>query len=298
MGLGLSGLAFSGPDIGGFEGSANGELLVRWTQIGAFLPFFRNHAALLSPAQEPWAFGEPYLSLNRAAIELRYRLLPYLYTAVWQCAQSGLPIVRPLLLAYPDDPQTHALDDQFLCGDALLVAPVCEPGATARQVYLPAGRWYDFWSDELHIGPETLTVAAPLDCIPLFVRAGAVVPHWPLMQHTGEKPVEKLILHVYAGAGASQLYEDDGHSTAYASGEYRVTSFECRRQGPGELTVAVQSEGPYRPTYTRWEWVVHGLPHAPERVLADGQPIENLSWDEASRTLRFESGQVQRVELS
>jgi alpha-glucosidase len=118
------------------------------------------------------------------------------------------------------------------------------------------------------------------------------------MQHTGEKPVEKLSLHVYAGAGASQLYEDDGHSTAYASGEYRVTSFECRKQGPGELTVAVQSEGSYRPTYTRWEWVVHGLAHAPERALADGQLPENLSWDEASRTLRFESGQVQRVELS
>ncbi|MGC8787192.1 MAG: TIM-barrel domain-containing protein, partial [Anaerolineae bacterium] len=133
MGLGLSGLAFTGADVGGFFGGADAELLVRWMQMGAFLPLFRNHASLWSRAQEPWAYGEPYLSLNRNAIELRYRLLPYLYTATWQCTQTGLPIARPLVLAYPEDVHTHSLDDEFLCGDALLIAPICEPQATSRE---------------------------------------------------------------------------------------------------------------------------------------------------------------------
>jgi len=200
--------------------------------MGTFLPFFRNHTVLGSADQEPWAYGEPYLTMNRKAIELRYRLLPYLYTATWQCAQTGHPIVRPLVLAYQKDERTHSLEDEFLCGDALLVAPIYKPHATLRTVYLPAGQWYDFWTDEPHAGPATLEVHAPLALIPLFVRAGTVLPMWPVMQHTGERRVDTLILHVYAGNGDSVLYEDDGASMAYQQGEYRITRF-----APAEPTV-------------------------------------------------------------
>jgi len=298
MGLGLSGLAFSGPDIGGFDGGAEAELLVRWTQLGVFLPFFRNHASRWSREQEPWVHGEPYLTMNRNAIELRYRLLPYLYTATWQCTQSGQPIVRPLLLAYQDDVLTYSLDDEFLCGDALLVAPVCEAGVTIREVYLPAGQWFDFWTEELHTGPTSLKVAAPLERTPLFVRAGTVLPTWPVLQHTGAQAVETLILHVYAGDGDSWLYEDDGHSLAYQRGEHRVTSFECRTTGENSLTIACQVQGAYRPTYADWEWNVHGQTHVPERVLADGQPVQDVSFDEARRILRFTGHEVQRIDLS
>ncbi|MCX7855468.1 MAG: hypothetical protein N2556_05790, partial [Anaerolineae bacterium] len=126
LNLGLSGIAFTGSDIGGFEGFATGELFTRWLQMSVFFPFCRAHTYFASPDQEPWSWGEPYLSINREFIRLRYRLLPYLYTALWQCTQTGMPIVRPLLLAFQDDPTTHTLDDEFLCGDALLVAPVLE----------------------------------------------------------------------------------------------------------------------------------------------------------------------------
>jgi len=298
MGLGLSGLAFTGADVGGFDGGADAELLVHWTQLGVFLPFFRNHSAVWSRNQEPWAYGEPYLSMNREAIELRYRLLPYLYTATWQCTQSGHPIVRPLVWAYSDDAHTYSLDDEFLCGDALLVAPVCEARATSRQVYLPAGEWFDFWTEEQYAGPTTLEVAAPLERIPLFVRAGTVLPTWPVQQHTDPQAVEKLILDVYPGDGNTWLYEDDGHSLAYASGEYRVTSFECRFERENALTIARRIQGAYRPSYERWEWNIHGLTHRPKRVLADGQLMQELSWDEASRILHFESGEVQSITLS
>jgi len=297
MGLGLSGLAFTGPDIGGFQGGANGELLVRWMQLGAFLPFFRGHAALYSPNQEPWALGEPYTSLNRSAIELRYRLLPYLYTATWQSSQTGMPIVRPLAMAWPDDRRACALDDQFLCGDALLVAPVCQPGATAREVYLPAGSWYDFWTNERHDGPTALAVAAPLDRIPLFVRAGAILPLWPVMQHVGERPLDRLFLHAYAGDGKSWLYEDDGHSVAHRRGEYRVTSFECRALASG-MSVVCERQGRYQPEYSVLDWHVHGLGRAPGSALADDQPAQNLHWDEGSQSLRFESGTAHSIRLA
>ena len=298
LGLGLSGLAFTGPDVGGFQGSADAELLVRWTQMGAFLPFFRNHTVLASADQEPWAYGEPYLTMNRKAIELRYRLLPYLYTATWQCAQTGHPIVRPLVLAYQEDERTHSLEDQFLCGDALLVAPIYKPHATARTVYLPAGQWYDFWTDELRAGPITLEVHAPLDLIPVFVRAGTVLPMWPVIQHTGERRMDTLILHVYAGNGDSALYEDDGASMAYQQGEYRITRFECQRSAAGALTISRCTHGAYHPAYDRLEWIIHGLPEAPKHILADGQPVLRVSFDESSRTARFESANVQSIELT
>jgi alpha-glucosidase len=296
LGSGLSGLAFTGPDVGGFERGAHGELLVRWTQMAAFLPFFRNHTALLNPGQEPWAFGEPYLSANRAAIEWRYRLLPYLYTAVWQCAQSGLPIARPLVLAYPDDALVGTLDDEFLCGDALLIAPMCQPGATSRQVYLPAGEWFDGWSEKRYSGPATIDVEAPLERIPVFVRAGSALPIWPLMQHTGERPVDVLTWHVFAGNDSSTLYEDDGHSLAYQRGAWRVTRLECQRTSDNGLRITRQTQGNYQPGYARCAWVIHGLDGAPQRVQCDGQDVTNAVWNEQTRTLRVETGVVQHLE--
>lgn len=297
LNLGLSGLAFTGADVGGFDGNADAELVVRWTQMGVFLPLFRNHSSLWSQNQEPWAYGEPYLSLNRAAIELRYRLLPYLYTATWQCSQKGTPIARPLVWAYPDDPHTYALDDQFLCGDALLIAPIYQPGQTSRQVYLPAGEWFDFWTDERHAGPVTLSAPAPLQHIPIYVRAGTVLPTWPVMQHSDVNAVEALILHVYPGDGTSWLYQDDGQSMAYARGKWRVARYEFHRTGRNGLTITCRREGPYHPAYARHEWHIQGLAGKPQRVLADGQPALHLAWDEASRTLHFESGEAQCIEV-
>jgi alpha-glucosidase len=240
LNLGLSGLALTGPDVGGFSGIPSGELFTRWLQMGVFLPFLRAHTATGTPDQEPWSWGEPYLTVNRRFIELRYRLLPYLYTAAWQSTQSGAPIVRPLAWDFQQDEETHALDDQFLCGDALLVAPVLKEGAAQRTVYLPAGTWYDFWSDERHAGPARIEVETPLERLPLFVRGGSVLPLGPVLQYVGEHEVEELELHLYPAAPGEMagrarpnlLYEDDGRTQAYREGAYRLTRFVLAGGGP------------------------------------------------------------------
>ncbi|MDY7042002.1 MAG: glycoside hydrolase family 31 protein, partial [Chloroflexota bacterium] len=294
MTLGLCGMAFSGPDTGGFGGSPDGELLTRWIQLGVFTPFLRNHTAILTDDQEPWVHGEPYTAINRRFIELRYRLLPYLYTAFWQCAQSGLPIMRPLLLGWQDDQRTYALNDEFMCGDAFLVAPISEPGATGRRVYLPAGTWYDFWSDEVHIGEQEVQANAALERMPLFVRAGSVIPMWPVRQYVGERAVDALTLHVYPGHGEGWLYEDDGHSWAFRRGAYRLTRFTLQCED-GTLELHCQSEGPYPAPYDRCRIIVHGIAGEPCSVEVDGRPVEEWTYDDKKRTLHFETGLAVRV---
>ncbi len=286
LNLGLSGIAFTGSDIGGFEGFATGELFTRWLQMSVFFPFCRAHTYLASPDQEPWSWGEPYLSINREFIRLRYRMLLYLYTALWQCTRTGMPIVRPLLLAFQDDPTTHVLDDEFLCGDALLVAPVLEEGATRRRVYLPAGRWYDFWTDALFEGPAWVEAEAPLERIPVFVRAGAVVPTGPEMDYVGQRPTDPLTLHLYPPAEGQEmvsfLYEDDGETPAHQRGEYLLHRFALSA-GSLEWT----REGAYDPGPRRVEAVVHrGAGREPVRMehLMPGRiPLAIESAEDAER---------------
>lgn len=225
LNMGMSGVAMAGPDVGGFAHHTSPELLVRWVQMGAFFPFFRNHSALGTVRQEPWAFGADVESILRRYIMLRYRLMPYLYCVFHEAAVTGLPIVRPLVLEYPADPATYNLCDQFLVGRDLLVAPVYRPGQTYRMVYLPAGTWVNYWTEERLSGGSYVVVAADLDTLPLFVRAGAVIPEGPVQQFAYEPtPDDTLIFHVYPkGFGEIEefvLYEDDGHSRDYESGQY------------------------------------------------------------------------------
>ena len=281
LNLGLSGLAFTGPDIGGFGGNADGELFVRWVQLGAFLPFFRGHTAKDTIQHEPWAFGQPYEDIARRFIELRYRFLPVLYTAVAECAAHGWPIVRPLALL---DPDLAGLDDAYLLGDTLLVAPVMAQGGTSRTVLLPAGTWYDYWTGKTVPGGDSFQVDAPLDALPLYVRAGTVLPHWPLMQYTDERPVETLELRLYAGEGTSPLYEDAGEGKAYLEGDYRWSHFETR-QTSGSLAVTWSRQGDFRPGYTRVDLQVYGLAERPAAVRIDGAPVEDWAWADGVLTL-------------
>lgn len=291
--LGLSGVAFTGPDTGGFSGSPSPELLVRWNQLSVFTPFFRNHTAVWTKDQEPWVHGEPYESLNRAAIELRYRMLPYIYTAFWQCSQTGLPMMRPLFLAFPNDPATYGMEDEFLFGDALLVAPVLEEGAAGRRVYLPAGRWYDFWSGQAHEGPTTVAVDAPLDRLPLFARAGSVIPTWPVMQYVGERAPDPLTLHIFPGEGESLLYEDEGEGWAHKQGVFRLSRLVVERTGQG-WTVRWHREGAFRPAYSSVEVVIHGLAACPE-VRVDGRAVE-CAWEDG--VARVAAGEFAACEVA
>ncbi|MBN1642258.1 MAG: DUF4968 domain-containing protein [Anaerolineae bacterium] len=305
LNMGLSGIAFTGPDTGGFSGSPDGELLIRWNQMSAFLPLFRNHTAKHTSDQEPWAFGESCERISRQAIALRYHMLPYLYTACWQAAQRGLPIARPLALAFQDDPHAAAIDDTFMCGDALLVAPVTERGATSRRLYIPRGRWIDWWTGRHTAGPQITRLDAPIHRIPLLVRAGSAIPAWPAMQHTGERPVDVLILHLFPGTATSWLYEDDGHSTAFQTGACRVTRLDCTLErgnagAAAQLRVARSTEGRYQPAYDRVRVHVHGLGAAPEALHVDDAPLSpaEAQYDADTRTYTFETRPFDSVALT
>lgn len=271
LNMGLSGLPFTGPDVGGFAGEPDSELFVRWMQLGCMLPFFRSHAMKGTPPQEPWAFGEPYESASRAALELRYQMLPSLYSACAQCAQDGMPIVRPLFMLEPDDPDLYDRDDSFLLGDSILVAPVLEAGAVEREVYLPRGIWYEFDTNKMLTGGRSVTVDAPLERLPLFIRGGAVLPLWPVMQFVGEKPIQELRLGVYAGNGDTTLYEDAGEGLSYEQGDYRWSYFACRFLPTGQFAIVWRRAGNYRPTYQQVRAEIVGISSEPDTITLDGQ---------------------------
>jgi alpha-glucosidase len=223
--LGLSGIAWSGVDIGGFFGDCDGELLARWTEFGAFQPFCRNHTAMGTVPQEPWAFGEPWESVCRSMLELRMQLVPYLYTLFEECHRTGAPVLRPLLFSYPDDPTTYKADDQFMVGDALLVAPITRPGIEHRHVYLPAGAWSHFFTGERFDGPAHILAHAPLGRPAVFARCDTPIPMWPVLQHTSEVP-SSLTWKVFVGpgSGSGALYEDAGDG--FGPGSRRTAQVE------------------------------------------------------------------------
>ncbi|WP_432028137.1 glycoside hydrolase family 31 protein [Streptomyces sp. 1222.5] len=176
LGLGLCGVPYSGPDVGGFDGSPSPELYLRWFQLGAYLPLFRTHASLRAGRREPWEYGADVLEHARVALLERRRLLPYFVTLAHLARRTGAPYVRPLWWGAPEDRSLRDCEDAFLLGDSLLVAPVLDPGADRRAVQLPRGRWYDTATEEAYEGPGQVLVDAPLSRIPVFARAGAVVP--------------------------------------------------------------------------------------------------------------------------
>jgi alpha-glucosidase len=278
--MGLSGMPFVGVDLGGFEGNSNPELLARWTQAGAFYPFCRNHAMTGTTRQEPWQFGPQIEDICRRYIQLRYQLLPYLYNLFHEAAQTGAPIMRPLVWHYPKDAATFNLNDQFLLGPDLLVAPVITPGISARAVYLPKGTWYRWRADasgiESYEGPMHLVADAPLEELPLFVRGGAIIPMWPVAPHTGAIERSALRLHVWPGKGQLDFYEDDGRTRAYERGPEgsRTTPFQVNMTGAGALTLKWgRTRGAYTDARTDWTFVFHGVTE--RNAILDGQPVEH-----------------------
>jgi alpha-glucosidase len=225
MNMGISGVPFVGVDIGGFGGNASGELFARWMQFGVLSPFCRGHTTHFSRDHEPWAFGPDVEAICKTYLTLRYRLLPYLYTLFWEAAQRGTPVLRPLFYHFPDDTYTYELHDQVLLGPFIMAAPMYQPGRTHRAVYFPEGVWYDWWSDEVITGPSYRLVHAPLEKLPLYVRAGAILPQGPEICHTDERVLDPLTLDLYPGEGTFTLYEDDGQSFEYERGDFCMTMY-------------------------------------------------------------------------
>jgi len=240
---GLSGIPYWGTDIGGFipTDEYTGELYARWFQFGAFCPLFRSHGRDWK-LHRPWGWntgdlGFPETSsyhpaptelhnpaiepVCRKFLELRYRLMPYLYSAIKETCETGLPVIRALWLHYPNDRAAVARGDEYLYGRDILVAPVVEKGAISRTLYLPHGKWYDFWTNKMIDGGREITRDVDLSTIPLYVRAGAVIPMGPVKQYTTERVDGALSLAVFPGAdGRSFLYEDDGESFDFRKGNF------------------------------------------------------------------------------
>ena len=270
--LGLSGVAWAGVDVGGFGGDTNGELLARWTEFGVFQPFCRNHTTLGTRHQEPWTFGEPYESVCREMIKLRQRLLPYLYTLFEECHRTGAPILRPLLFDYPEDETTYTADDEFLLGDALLVAPITRPGVEHRHVYLPEGTWFHYWSGERFDGPAHVLAHAPLGQPALYVKANKAIPMGPDASHTGEKPVDPLTLLFYPaqGTGESTIYEDAGDGFGYEQGEYARRDVSCETSEDRIAVRLGERGGSFVPERREVRVGLCGIAEA-QGVLVDGE---------------------------
>jgi alpha-D-xyloside xylohydrolase len=193
---------------------------VRWFQYGTFCPIFRTHGA--RKTNELWSYGPRAQEILTYYDKLRYRLLPYIYSLAWDVTSGGYTPMRALVMDFPTDPKALEVDDEFMFGPAILVNPVTHAGATSRSVYLPAGAsWYDFWTGASLKGGQAVVAAAPLETMPLYVRAGSIVPMGPELQYTGEKAADPIELRIYRGAdGKFTLYEDDGESYAYEKGEH------------------------------------------------------------------------------
>ncbi len=258
--LSISGISFSGSDIGGFTQDSNGELLARWIQLGVFSPLFRTHSAGDTIDQEPWSFGTKYEDVIRKFINLRYQLLPYIYTTFWQCTNDGTPMLKPLVFLDQEDPETPFRQDEFGFGDHLLVCPIAQPGAKGRKVYLPKGNWFHYFTDTQFEGKQEIWIDAPLEEMPLFVKAGAVIPHFPVMQYVGEKTIETLTLHTYfvEGEETSHLYEDHGDNFAYTQGIFSIKTYNVKGDTSG-MTIEQFIHGDYNPSYKKCELVLHGI---------------------------------------
>jgi alpha-glucosidase len=272
--LGLSGIAWAGVDIGGFFGDCTGEMLARWTEFGVFQPFCRNHSAMGTVPQEPWAFGEPWETICRDMLRLRMRLLPYLYTLFEECHRTGAPILRPLLFEHPEDPATYAADDEFLLGSALLVAPITRPGIEHRHVYLPAGTWVHWWTGERVDGPAHVLAHAPLGRPALYARADTPIPMGPDLPHTGAVP-DSLTWLVFpgAGSGSGSLYEDAGDG--YGPSCFRTAHVES--DGDGRVHVRLSARvGEFVPARRRVVFDVRGVGVAQVEETAEPVVIERF----------------------
>lgn len=299
--LSISGYSLVGTDIGGFSQQPTAELLVRWIQLGVFHPVFRVHsmgnnidgaaeadAEMVHEAevnfrldQEPWVFGEPYTSQAREAIELRYRLLPYLYTSIYQHIQNGSPVIRSLAFEDQTDPKAQLRENEFLCGPHLLVSPVVKAGIKTQSTYLPAGEWFDYFSGRSYKGQKMVRKAVQADTIPLYVRAGGIIPNYPVQQYTRELEIETVTLRVYYGTQPteSELYMDAGEGYEYQEEQYSLTQF-ITTGGSNYCKITARQTGQYTPSASVFEIWFYGLPFTAKQVLIDDVPVQIIDFAE------------------
>lgn len=277
--LGLSGVSFTGYDVGGFVGNADEKLFARWVSIGAFAPFYRGHSMINSRDSEPWAYGEEVEEISRNYIKLRYRMLPYLYSLFLESSETGIPVSRSLAIYHPYDTHIYQkqYENQFYFGPSILVAPV-ESSKDITKVYLPEGEWYDLYTDEFHIGGSPAFADCPIEKLPVFVKGGSILPMQEAGQNTNHKP-ETLEIHIYRGNGGSEfvLYEDDGISFENEKGVYHKRKITFDGKKSLQLSSA---KGSFKPSWSKVRVYTHGF--TPGNVV-----VNNRGASKAKETYRF-----------
>lgn len=292
--MGLSGLSFVGPDMGGFMDTPSKELFIRWLSLGVYTPFFRNHAAKGENRKEPWSFGEGIEASSVKLISQRYRLLPYIYSTFFTSTQTGQPVARSLSINYMNDEKIWwwKYQEEYMFGDNILVAPVSCKQDFAR-IYLPEGGWYRYSSGEFYPGKQEITVSAPLDDLPVFIRASGIIPMQSVIQNTAEKPSDTLDLHVYYGLRPASFlyYEDDGQTYNFEHGVYfkRLISFNPE----GKDIVLGKAEGSFTSRYSKVRIILHAFP-AINSVKANNTHYSVLKTEPGiqSLVLPFESAEI------
>jgi len=315
--LGLCGFYMAGDDIGGYAGSPSMDLLTKWLEVGAFNPIERDHTEKGSNPQEPWVGGPAQEDVRRHYIDQRYRLMPYLYTTAEEASRTGIPIMRPLFLEFPDaTPDRHPLDidadNEFLFGRDLLIAPAPFPDELQDYaVTFPPTPWYDYWTGQLVTKPaaaasaaaaeaaplETTMVSRQIDVLPVYVRGGAILPMQPLVQNTGQKPDGPLELRVYPGPDCQgSLYDDDGTTFAFKKGDYLRVQYSCE-SAPGSLRLHIGAQsGAYAPWWKTVRIAVYNWPSAQVTATLNGAPVTHTTYDAAHRVLQLNIPQSQQAQ--
>jgi alpha-glucosidase len=258
--LGISGMPFTAMDVGGFTGGASAALYIRWMQVGAFIPYFRNHTQLNTKAAEPWTFGEDALEISRNYINLRYELMPYLYSAFYESSQNGLPVVRSLAIDYTFNSNVYntAYQNQYLFGSSFLVAPF-ESDKQFGKIYMPKGLWYDLYNDEKINGDNEIIKELTIAKLPVYVKGSSIIPMQSLVQTTAEMPTDTLVLHIYNGNVPNKFvyYEDDGKTYKYEKNEFykRIIKFD-----PAKQTISLdQVAGNFASKFHYVKLLLHGF---------------------------------------
>ncbi|WP_343744577.1 TIM-barrel domain-containing protein [Chitinophaga sp.] len=268
--LGVSGFPFAGMDVGGFTGNPSVGLYTRWMQIGAFIPYFRNHTGVNTKSAEPWAFGEEALEITRNYVNLRYHMLPYLYSTMYAASRTGMPVMRTLALQNTFDPQVYdtRFQNQYQFGDAFMIAPF-ESTKDFGSIYFPKGKWYNLYTDAVTTGGQDIITPLNIKTLPVYVKESSIVPMQSLVQSTREKPADTLFLHLYKGSQPNTFvyYEDDGESFSYEKGDFyeRAITYD-----PAQQTLTLQRpKGSYGSQFHHIKLILHGF-DSKQRITVNG----------------------------
>ncbi|GAA5522123.1 DUF4968 domain-containing protein [Aliifodinibius salicampi] len=276
LNIGLSGVGYWSHNMGGFEHEADPELYIRWTQFGLFSPMAHLFGMDHPGYKEPWNYGEEAERIFKKYDRMRYRFIPYIYSEAYKMHKTGMPIMRALVLEYQNDENVYGIDDQYLFGSNLLIAPVTTKGAQTRVVYLPEGTWYDYWNGESYEGKQYYNIVTPLEKLPIFVKAGGILPKQRVL-NLGQETADTLTLEIFPdGESSYEIYDDDGKSKNYEDGEYAITEVTANDDS-GQTVIKIQApQGEYQVPERSYKLNVHS-DTAPQSVQEGSKQLNSFS---------------------